>query len=350
MITSLPLFMIKELSLWALIGIGAAALWVVPLIDLLYKLQFTVHHEAMKNNGNAEWMKIHGKDTGTPKMGGILIWLTVPALLFLFFWNIIFIKVVACIILLVGAYGFADDAFVMAIKNNPRLRALQEEFPWRVSKIALSIALNIVVAVLLIKVVGISSFSFFGLVVPISSLLGILFIAFCSSMSAYATEMIDGIDGLSSGMFILTLSGFVLLMLAYPANFFTSANTTAIAAVGALVGVLIVYLYFNIPPARFYMGGPGAMPMGPVFLALALYGNVMPAFCILMIPYALDLASSAAQILSMKFFKKRIFKIAPVHHHFEAIGWPGSKVVMRFWLFNGALVFLALAVQLFFGS
>lgn len=345
----LTFFMVKELSLWVLIGLGAAAIWVVPLIDLLYKWQFTVHHEAMQNNGNDEWMKIHGKDTGTPKLGGILIWLTVPLLLFLFFWNVTFIRVIATIILLIGAYGFADDFFVMAIKNNPRLRAMQEEFPWRISKLALSVALNVIVALLLINVVGISSFSFFSLVIPISSVLGILFIAFCSSISAYATEMIDGIDGLSSGMFLITLAGFALLMLADPANFVTSANTTALAAVGSLIGVLFVYLYFNIPPARFYMGGPGAMPMGPVFLALALYGNVIPAFCILMLPYILDLASSTLQIISIKFFKKKIFKIAPVHHHFEAIGWPGPKVVMRFWLFNGTIVFLALTVQLFFG-
>jgi phospho-N-acetylmuramoyl-pentapeptide-transferase len=101
-----------------------------------------------------------------------------------------------------------------------------------------------------------------------------------------------------------------------------------------VLGVLIVDLYFNIPPARFWNGGPGAMPLGFTFFFIALLtNNLIPFFFITGITWAIML-SSMIQLVSMKFFNKRVFKIAPLHHHFQAVGWPQYKIVMRFWLFT----------------
>lgn len=341
--------MVKEVAMWAVIGAAAAALWVVPLINMLYRLQFTIKHIAMPSKANEEWMKIHAKDSGTPSNGGILIWLTVPAVLLLAFWHIPLIKAAAFIMLLVGLYGMVDAILDVVTKNNVAFREFQNKFEWRVGKLLVSMGVNVGVALLIVNVAGIKTVDLFGLVLQLNSVFGILGLAIVSTFFSYATEIIDGIDGLSSGMYIITLIGFTLLMLAYPANFFTSPNTTALAIVGVLLGVLIVYLYFNIPPARFYMGAPGAMPMGPVFLLLGLYGNLIPALIVLMLPYLFDLATSTMQLLSIRFLKRKIFRIAPVHHHFEALGWPGPKVVMRFWLFNLGIVFLAILAQVYFG-
>lgn len=349
MLTSISFFMVKEVALWVVIGAVSAGLWVVPLINMLYKLQFTIKHIAMPSKANEEWMKIHAKDSGTPSNGGILIWLTVPAVLLLAFWHIPLIKAAAFIMLLVGLYGMVDAILDVVTKNNVAFREFQNKFEWRVGKLLVSMAVNVGVALLIVNVAGIKSVDFLGLSLQLNSVLGILGLAIVSTFFSYATEIIDGIDGLSSGMYIITLLGFTLLMLAYPANFFTSPNTTALAVVGVLLGVLIVCLYFNIPPARFYMGAPGAMPMGPVFLLLGLYGNLLPALIVLMLPYLFDLATSTVQLLSIRFLKRKIFKIAPVHHHFEAMGWPGPKVVMRFWLFNLGIVFLAILAQVYFG-
>ncbi len=344
---SLSLFMVKELVLWALLGIVAAAIWVVPLIDLLYKLQFTAQHLAMPNKINAEWMKIHGNTTGTPSLGGILIWITVPVLLLSVFWAIPLMRAIGFIVLIVGLYGLIDGILDVVKKNDVKFREFQNSFEWRVGKLLVSLIMNVAVALLIVNVAGVKSFDFFGISFAIDNVIGIAFLSVVASVFTYATEIIDGIDGLSSGMYIITLLGFVLLMLALPAQFLTSAATSAISGVGVYLGVLIVYLYFNIPPARFYMGGPGAMPMGAVFLLLGLFGNVVPALLVLMVPYLLDLATSFIQLFSIKFLNRKVFKIAPVHHHFEAIGWPSPKVVMRFWLFNIVTIFLALAVQLF---
>lgn len=342
--------MVKEVALWVILGAIAAGLWVVPLIEMLYRMQFTIKHIAMPNKVNEEWMKIHAKDTGTPSNGGILIWLTVPAVLLLAFWAVPLIRAAAFIILLVGTYGMIDAILDVVTKNNVTFREFQNKFEWRVGKLLVSMAVNIGVAMLIVNVAGVKSVDLLGLTIPLNNMFGIAGLAIVSTFFSYATEIIDGIDGLSSGMYIITLIGFILLMLAYPANFFTSANTTAMVVVGVLLGVLLVYLYFNIPPARFYMGAPGAMPMGPVFLLLGLYGNLLPALIVLVVPYFVDLATSSIQLLSLRFLKRKIFRIAPIHHHFEAIGWPGPKVVMRFWLVNWFIVFLAITAQVFFGS
>lgn len=341
--------MVKEVAIWAVIGTFAAIVWVVPLINMLYRMQFTIKHIAMPNKVNEEWMKIHGKDSGTPTNGGILIWLTVPLILLLAFWNIPLVRAASFIILLVGLYGLIDSIIDVVTKNNVSFREFQNKFEWRVGKLIVSYAMNIGVALLIVYVAGVKSFDLFGLTVVLTNAVGIALLAVASTIFSYSTEIIDGIDGLSAGMYLLTLIGFTLLMLAFPANYFMSSNTTALVIVGVLQGVLMVYLYFNIPPARFYMGAPGAMPMGPVFLLLGLFGNLVPALLVLMIPYFIDLATSFVQILSIRFFNRKIFKIAPIHHHFEAMGWPGPKVVMRFWLFNLGIVFLAILAQVYLG-
>ncbi|MCC7304392.1 hypothetical protein IT418_03210 [bacterium] len=347
MLTSISLFMVKELALWVVVAAVTAGVWVVPLIDLLYKLQFTIKHIALPNKLNAEWMRIHAKDSGTPTNGGILIWLTVPAVLLVAFWHIPLMKAAALIMLLVGLYGLADAIIDMVTRNNVNFREFQNRFEWRVGKLLVSIVVSVGVALLIVNTAGVKSFDFFGQTIHIDNFIGIGVLAVFSTFFSYATEIIDGIDGLSAGMYLITLVGFVLLMLAFPANFFTSSNTTAIAIVGALAGTTLVYLYFNIPPARFYMGAPGAMLFGPVFLLLGLYGNIVPALLVLMLPYFIDLATSFIQLISLRFFQKKVFRIAPIHHHFEALGWPSPKVVMRFWLVNAFVVILAVLVQVF---
>ena len=341
--------MVKELALWAVIGAIAAGLWVVPLIALLYKFQFTIKHIAMPSKANEEWMKLHEKDSGTPSNGGILLWFTVPAVLLLAFSTVPLVKAAALIILLVGLYGFVDAIIDVITKNNVAFREFQNRFEWRVGKLLVSILVNIGVALLIVNVAGVTSIDFLSYTISLNNVLGIVLLAVTTTIFSYSTEIIDGIDGLSSGMYMITLVGFSLLMLAFPASFFTSADTTAMVITGVLQGVLMVYLYFNIPPARFYMGAPGAMPMGPVFLLLGLYGNMIPALLVLMLPYFIDLATSFIQLISLRFLKRRIFRIAPIHHHFEAMGWPGTKVVMRFWLFNWGIVMLAVLAQIYFG-
>ena len=149
----------------------------------------------------------------------------------------------------------------------------------------------------------------------------------------YSAELTDGADGLMIGiMMIITVTFFFLLTVQQKYEF--------LPILAILLGVQIVDLYFNIPPARFWNGGPGAMPLGFTMFFLAIVtNNLIPYFFMSSITWLIML-SSLIQIVSMKFFNKRVFKIAPIHHHFQANGWPQYKVVMRFWLFTLAVCIL----------
>ena len=295
-------------------------------------------------------MKYHKHKTGTPNLGGILIWLTVPAVLLLLFGAVPFAKAVAYIFLLLGAFGFIEKSIDMYNKRNADFRRYTETLAWRLGKLFVAFLVNFGVAYFIINVAGIRQTQFLGITLLLDSVLGYILVAFASLVCMYSVEIIDGLDALSTGMFIITLSGFIILALAFPNFTVLAASTNILSVVGIVVGVLCVYLYFNIPPARVFMGPPGTMPIGALILLLALTLNALPVLAIFMLVYLVDLASSVAQIISIRFFKRKIFRIAPLHHHFEAIGWPDYKVVMRFWLFNGVCVMVGILLQLFLNS
>ncbi len=155
----------------------------------------------------------------------------------------------------------------------------------------------------------------------------------------YSGELTDGLDGLMMGIFtIITASLSTLLLVQGKYEF--------LPFLAILLGVQVVDLYFNIPPARFWNGGPGAMPIAFSIFFIGLVTNNLPAYFLMTAMTWIIMGSSAIQILSMKFLKRRVFKIAPLHHHFQAVGWPQYKVTMRFWLFTLFLCILGLYVGL----
>jgi len=153
--------------------------------------------------------------------------------------------------------------------------------------------------------------------------------------AVYSAELTDGLDGLLIGIFqIITASMMVLLLIQEQFAF--------LPILAIIEGVLFVDLYFNIPPARFWNGGPGAMPLGfAIFFIGVVTDNLLPYFAMTSVTWII-MFSSAVQILSMKLFGKRVFKIAPIHHHFQAVGWPQYKITMRFWLFTAFLSILGI--------
>jgi phospho-N-acetylmuramoyl-pentapeptide-transferase len=154
-------------------------------------------------------------------------------------------------------------------------------------------------------------------------------------LAVYAAEITDGLDGLMVGIFGIILSSLALLLVAQGQYLF-------VPFIAVLVGVIIVDLYFNIPPARFWNGGPGAMPLGFATFMIALISNNLIPYLVMSSITWLIMASSTVQILSMKFLNRRVFKIAPIHHHFQAVGWPNYKVTMRFWLFTAVSCLLGI--------
>lgn len=165
--------------------------------------------------------------------------------------------------------------------------------------------------------------------------LGIFIIPFfvLVSLGIYASGVIDGIDGLSGGIFSTIFT-------AYAGVAFYQQQISLAAFCGTVAGAILAFLWFNIPPAQFWMTETGTMGLTMTLAVVAFmtdtlsdgYGlSVLP---IIGLPLVLTVLSNILQIGSKKLFNKKLFRVAPLHHHFEAIGWPGYKVTMRYWIFG----------------
>ena len=280
------------------------------------------------------------RDTNTPRMGGVVIWLSVLLTIALL-WAFQFILPNMTIgtldylsrsqtwlplfALLVGALvGFLDDLLV--------IRGTGKHFA---GGLPLSQRLLVVGMTALVSAwwfyekLDVSSVAFLG--GPIE--LGVLFIPFfvLVALFIYASSVIDGIDGLSGGTFMFIFSAY--------AGIAVFQNQIDLAAYCAtVVGGILAFLWFNVPPARFYMTETGIMALTMsltivVFMTDVIGGGegvlVFPVIGILLV---LTVLSDILQLFSKKIRKKKLFLIAPLHHHFEALGWPGSKVTMRYWI------------------
>lgn len=178
--------------------------------------------------------------------------------------------------------------------------------------------------------------------------LGFWFIPFFifTALCVYAGGVIDGLDGLSGGVFATMFASYAGI-----AFYQQQINLSAFCAL--IVGAILAFLWFNIPPARFYMSETGTMGLTITLTVVAFmtdslgggYGvSVLP---IVAFPLVITVLSDVIQLLSKKFRNgKKVFLVAPLHHHFEAIGWPREKVVMRYWVISVIFAIIGLSVAL----
>ena len=325
----------------------AAIIFAPIMISLLYKFNQVSGVKKTKlaegKGTNALFLKIMNtqKTNGTPNMGGIMIWILVPILTYFLVDLTPAIKILLTGFVLFGFWGFIDvTVFTNSFKNNETFRAFQETFWWRLAKLFFAMLINYFVMLLLYRSGELESISFFNFLTLSITPLVLAVITVVGQFAIYSAEVTDGLDGLMSGIFGIISIAFIILVL-------LQGNFTYIPVLMIVLGVIIVDLYFNIPPARFWNGGPGAMPLGFIFFFLALVtDNLIPYFFITGITWVI-MFSSMIQLISLKFFNKRIFKIAPLHHHFQAVGWPQYKIVMRFWLFTAFASLVGIYLSLF---
>jgi len=151
------------------------------------------------------------------------------------------------------------------------------------------------------------------------------------TLALYAGGTIDGIDGLAGGIF-------AIVFMAYAGIAFGEAQLSLSAFAAAVAGATLAFLWFNVPPARFYMSETGSMALT---LALAMtafasdtlaHGIGVFVLPIIALPLTATVATTLLQVFWKKVFHKKLFRVAPIHHHFEAIGWPAAKVTMRYWI------------------
>ncbi|MFZ1812761.1 MAG: phospho-N-acetylmuramoyl-pentapeptide-transferase [Candidatus Saccharimonadales bacterium] len=154
-----------------------------------------------------------------------------------------------------------------------------------------------------------------------------------------AVNISDGLDGLAGG---LAASAFTF----YAAIALLQGNVGIAGFCFTILGALISYLWFNVYPARFFMGDVGSFALGTVLGVVAMLTNSILLLPIIGAMFVIEVASSAVQLLSKRFFHRRVMLSAPIHHHLEAIGWPETKVTMRFWLIANVTGFVGLLIAL----
>ncbi|MDP4038431.1 MAG: phospho-N-acetylmuramoyl-pentapeptide-transferase [bacterium] len=157
--------------------------------------------------------------------------------------------------------------------------------------------------------------------------------------TANSVNITDGLDGLSGGLLAISFSAFGVI--SYVTGYYAIAGFCA-----ALVGAVLAYTWFNIYPARFFMGDVGSFALGTVLGMIAMLTNQVFVLPIIGAVFVVEAGSSLIQILSKKILKRKIFLSAPLHHHLEAKGWPETKVTMRLWIIGAVVAVIGILIGL----
>jgi phospho-N-acetylmuramoyl-pentapeptide-transferase len=189
--------------------------------------------------------------------------------------------------------------------------------------------------------------------------LGVLFYVWTFvilASSSNAVNLTDGLDGLASGSSILVLSGFVFIAFwqfrhtcalgppeaCYPIDVNAALDIAIIAAAGA--GAAAGFLWWNAAPARIFMGDTGSLAFGGLLGALAIVTSTQLLLVVLGGLFVIETTSVIAQVVAFRGFGRRIFRMSPIHHHFELAGWPETTVIVRFWIVTGLCVAVGLGL------
>ncbi len=279
--------------------------------------------------------QLHQHKANTPTMGGLLIWIntTVLTLIFNFSrqatWLPIFVLVAT------GVIGAIDDLYnIKGIgPNNGGLRFRHKLIVYTVIAIigALYFAFKLEWIFRGIHIPGIGDYALGYWYIP-------LFIIVLIGTS-FAVNQTDGLDGLAGGLLAMAF-------MAVGGIAFFQGQFGLAAFAGTLVGALLAFLWFNIHPARFFMGDTGAMALGMTLAVMAFLTNTVFVLPIIGFVFVLEAVSTIVQILSKKILKKKVFLSAPLHHHFEALGWPETRVTERAWIIGAVTAVIGLVLGL----
>jgi phospho-N-acetylmuramoyl-pentapeptide-transferase len=172
---------------------------------------------------------------------------------------------------------------------------------------------------------------FFG-VLSIPPWIYILIAAFAIVATSNAVNITDGLDGLAGGTLIFAFTGYMVIS----AVFFDRAGSTDVADLPLLcaliIGALLAFLWFNVHPAQIFMGDSGALALGATLAVIALIAGQVLLLPLIGLIFVLETLSDILQIGSLKLRHKRLFRMAPLHHHFELLGWDEEKITLRFWI------------------
>ncbi len=308
--------------------------------------------------------KSHQKKSGTPTMGGVLIAIAIllPTVLWSdpanpFVWITVFSTVAF------GAVGFADDYIKVVKRRNLGLTTRQKLLGQAIAAVVVAVALAILqqfklfstqLTVPFVKSWHPDLMWNYPLHIPHLAFLAFLpfvaFVVFVLMGSSNAVNLTDGLDGLAIGCTIIAAGA--LAVLTYVSGHVVFADYLELQHMpqvgeltvfcGSMVGASIGFLWYNAHPAEIFMGDVGSLALGGAIGTVAIIIRQELLLPFIGGIFILEAISVMLQVGSYKLRKKRIFKMAPLHHHFEQLGWSESKVIARFWI--GALVFALFAL------
>ena len=289
------------------------------------------------------------KKSGTPTMGGlmILIGIVVSTLLWADL-NNIYIWIVLFVCTSLGLLGFLDDYLKIKFKNSIGINA-KLKFLWQ-----FLISLSAIIALVYFtdhENISILYVPFFKNLILNMGLFFIPFGIFVIIGSSNAVNLTDGLDGLATVPVMLVALSFSLICYLVGNTIF--ANYLQIQYIpevgelsvfcGSIVGSCLGFLWYNAPPAKIFMGDTGSLSLGGSVASVAIIAKHEIVLAIIGGLFVLETASVIIQVVSYKLTGKRVFKMAPIHHHFEKKGWAESTVVIRFWIISIILALIGLA-------
>ncbi|HZW68793.1 MAG TPA: phospho-N-acetylmuramoyl-pentapeptide-transferase [Pseudogracilibacillus sp.] len=285
-----------------------------------------------------EGPKSHYKKSGTPTMGGVMIVFSIVITTFIvmakFFPNEMNYELWLVLLALVGfgLIGFLDDFIKIALKRNLGLTSKQKLFGQVAVALLFYVILHMNDFPTYIQVPGTTIQWELGWLYP-------LFVIFIMVGSSNAVNLTDGLDGLLAGTAAVAFGAFALIA----ANSFPTFNTPMVFSL-AIVGALLGFLVFNAHPAKVFMGDTGSLALGAALAAVAIIMKLEVILAIIGGVFVIETLSVIIQVISFKTTGKRVFKMSPLHHHYELKGWSEWRVVTTFWLVG--IVFATIGIYI----
>lgn len=317
-------------------------IWTPLLTNILYKYKMGKKIRETDYSGKKApiFHELHKGKENTPIMGGLLIWITVMVLTLALNFNRAETYLPLFALVATGIIGAVDD--IMNIKGiGPNRGGLRFR-----SKLILYIIVGLIGAWWFYSKLGWNAIHIPGgnyLHLPYNIELGWWYIPLFVLVvigTAFSSNQTDGLDGLLGGVM-------AICFLAYSIIALTQGKIELAAFCGTIMGALLAFLWFNIHPARFFMGDTGSFALGTTLAVVAFLTNSVVVLPIIAIILVIEALSTIIQIASKKLRNgKKVFLSAPIHHHFQALGWPETKITERFWVISAVAAVIGVAIAL----
>ena len=324
---------------------------IVPFIDLLFHLKRRFLKKEQVKEAKQEVSKTDipitnkiysGSKQDTPQGGGMLILLVLLALsnilgFFIPSFDEKTLMVLNITILTFGGLGAVDDIKKLFVSIKGKFLGLG-----RKKLLLLQLVFGLIIGAILYFVIGLNN-----IYIPVigNFVIGAFYIPFAAfTIVAFsnAYNISDGLDGLSTGLLMICLFAFLVLASA-------NLNVTLAAFIGIWIGALFAFLYFNVWPARIFLGDAGGFGFGAALAVVGLLTGKIIGLGVIGAIYIVIVASSLAQILSKRILKRKLLPVAPLHLYFRYIGWEEPKIVARFWLAGAIFAIFGLWLALLSG-